>query len=250
MNADRTISRSLLAIGAIALGVLGVLHGDFAMVWQSVPASYPARTQLAYVSGVFLLLFGIGLFIPRMAATAAWGLFIYVLAWLTLLKVLPLLANPLSAGAWLGVGEISLVASGCLLQLPGVGETGQKIAQTVFAFSLFPIGLAHLVYLDQTAALVPAWLPFHSAWAALTGIASFAAGAACLFSILPRLAATLEAAMMSSFTLLVWGPGVLADPANRFQWTGLWISWLISAAAWVVADSYRGMAWRSLGRRP
>ena len=58
-----------------------------------------------------------------------------------------------------------------------------------------------------------------------------------LFSIYPRLAATLEAGMLGVFTLLVWGPAILAAPTTRLPWTAFFISWAIAAAAWVVAAS-------------
>jgi hypothetical protein len=58
-----------------------------------------------------------------------------------------------------------------------------------------------------------------------------------LFSIFPRVAAMAEAAMIGVFTLLVWGPGILAAPRTRLNWTAFFISWAIGAAAWVVAQS-------------
>jgi hypothetical protein len=57
-----------------------------------------------------------------------------------------------------------------------------------------------------------------------------------LLGILPRLAARLEAAMIGVFTALVWLPGVVATPTNRLQWTAMLMSWIIAAAAWVVAE--------------
>jgi uncharacterized membrane protein YphA (DoxX/SURF4 family) len=59
-----------------------------------------------------------------------------------------------------------------------------------------------------------------------------------LVGIYARLAATMAAVMMSAFTLLVWIPGVAAEPKSRLQWTALFVSWAIAAAGWVVADSY------------
>jgi hypothetical protein len=71
----------------------------------------------------------------------------------------------------------------------------------------------------------------------LTGAGQIAAGLGVLFSILPRVAAAAEAAMVTLFTLLVWVPAVVAAPTARLPWTALLISWAIAAAAWVVAGS-------------
>ncbi len=42
---------SLFAIGMIGLGILALIYGDFAMVWQPVAPWVPGRTALAYGSG-------------------------------------------------------------------------------------------------------------------------------------------------------------------------------------------------------
>jgi hypothetical protein len=46
-----------------------------------------------------------------------------------------------------------------------------------------------------------------------------------------------EAGMISVFTLLVWGPKILAAPKARLPWTAFFISWAIGSAAWVVAQN-------------
>jgi uncharacterized membrane protein len=92
-------------------------------------------------------------------------------------------------------------------------------------------------YVRQTAGLVPAWLPFPTGWAYLTGAGHIAAAIGVLFSVYPRLAARMEAAMLSVFTLVVWVPAVLAAPTSLAQWTEFLISWAITAGAWVVAES-------------
>jgi len=46
-----------------------------------------------------------------------------------------------------------------------------------------------------------------------------------------------EAGMISLFTLLVWGPAILAAPRTRLPWTAFFISWAIASAAWVVAQN-------------
>jgi hypothetical protein len=48
--------------------------------------------------------------------------------------------------------------------------------------------------------------------------------------------------------VLVWIPIVTASP-NPFQWTEFINSCTLTAGAWLVADSYRGLPWLSVGRR-
>jgi uncharacterized membrane protein len=117
------------------------------------------------------------------------------------------------------------------------GESGVRIAKIFFAVSLIPIGLSHFVYTKETAALVPAWLGFQTIWARLTGVGQIACGIGVLLSVYPRVAAMAEAGMISLFTLLVWAPAILAAPKTRLPWTAFFISWVIAAAAWVVAGS-------------
>jgi hypothetical protein len=93
------------------------------------------------------------------------------------------------------------------------------------------------MYVKETAALVPAWLPYRVGWAYLTGAGQIACGLGVLLSILPRMAAFTEAAMLSLFTLLVWVPAIVAAPKARLPWTAFFISWAIAAAAWVVASN-------------
>jgi hypothetical protein len=50
------------------------------------------------------------------------------------------------------------------------GQNGLLIARVLFGVALIPIGLSHLVYIKQSAALVPTWLSFRTEWAYLTGI--------------------------------------------------------------------------------
>ena len=237
------------AVGMIGLGILALIYGDFAMVWQPVAPWVPGRTVLAYASGIIMLLGGAGLLFN---ATAAWSvriLFPYLIVWL-LLKVPALIVAPKMEAVWLGFGEIAVLMTGGwvlftrMADLPEgsplkmlTSEKSVRIAQMFFAVWLIPIGLSHIVYAQVTADMVPAWLPYRMGWAYLTGAGHIAAGLGVLFSIFPRVAAMAEAAMIGVFTILVWGPAILSAPHTRLNWTAFFISWAIAAAAWVVAQS-------------
>jgi uncharacterized membrane protein len=240
---------TLFAVGMIGLGILALIYGDFALVWQPVAQWIPGRTVLAYGSGLLMILTGVGLLIRAAAAWSARILFPYLIVW-ALLKVPALVVAPQIEAVWLGFGELAvLLAGGWVLfaRLAGLrdgsplafltGEKGIYLARILFAVSLIPIGLSHLVYVKETVELVPAWLPYRVGWAYLTGAGQIACGLGVLFSILPRVAAWAEAGMISLFTLLVWAPAILAAPRTRLPWTAFFISWAIASAAWVVAQN-------------
>jgi hypothetical protein len=124
-----------------------------------------------------------------------------------------------------------------------------RAGQILFALALPAIGLSHFFYLNLTAPIIPSWLPFHVPLAYFTGAAHIAAGAGILLGILPRLAATLEAVMVSLFTLLVWVPVVAATPTSHSGWTEIAVSTAITGAAWAVAGSFGASAWGFARRR-
>jgi uncharacterized membrane protein len=220
----------------IGLGVFGLINGDFAEIWQFVPASVPGRQALAYASAALMLVCGIGLLSKRTEALAARVLFPYLALLVIVLKTPAVVRHPLVEVAWQAMSEIVVVFTGGWV-LVAADKRALRIAQLVFGLALIPLGLAHFVYLDLTAPLVPAWLPYHTGWAYLTGAAQIAAGFGVVLGIFPQLAATMEAAMLSAFTALVWIPAILAAPTSRPTWSEFTISWAVSAGAWVVAAS-------------
>jgi uncharacterized membrane protein len=242
----------LFAAGLAGVGVLSLMHHDFALQWQPVPQGIPAREVLALASGALLLLGALALLPRRTARTAALVLAIFLLGWVVLLRLPRVAMQPLNIAEWLGLGEsLTLTVGAWVLYawldnlLPGTSTgaatsaTAISAARLVLGAAMVVFGLAHFAYADFTASMIPAWIPARLPLAYFTGAAHLAAGAALLLGIVPALAVRLEAIMMSSFIVLVHVPAVVAQPASREQWTALFMATALAGAMWVVVGSFR-----------
>ena len=256
------LGRRMIAFGLLGFGALTLIYDDFGLDWQRVPDWVAARGLLAYVAGAIEVAAAAALLLRRTSALAAFVLTPYTLLWVLLLDVPPLLSNFGVEGAWLSVGERAELFAGVWILAITLAraqnratlarftdDQALRVARIVFGLALIPVGLSHLVYPDAVS-LVPAWLPFRMFWLYATGIGHIAAGVALTVSVLPRLAAVMEAAMMTSFVLLVHVPRVLASPHIRVEWTMLCISTAFSGAAWSTARSYGGGARPGLNTHP
>jgi len=250
-------SRISLAVSMIALGIVSIIYGNDSAVWILIPDMVGSAT-LVYLCGLVALASGIGLLTERWLLVACRVLVIFLLLWLVILKVTWLLFSPSSMNRWESFGETSAILAGALCLLANhagdwekkhvgfvVGEKGIRMARYLLIVALVTFGLAHFAFLDMTASLVPGWLPFHLAIAVLTGVANIAAAAGMLFGFYPRMAATLEAVMLWSFTLLVWIPRLLSNPKFQENWTEWFLSAAIAAGAWIVAETYRNEPWKA-----
>jgi uncharacterized membrane protein len=252
---------AVFAATMIALGILGFIGGDFAVIWQPVPEGVPARGVLIYLCAFISLASGIGLFWHRTAALAARVLVAYLLLWLLLVR-LPGILLASSVDTWWASGQIAvMLAAAWVLYVWfatdwdkarlrfATGDNGLRIARVLYGLALIPFGLAHFIYLQHTAELVPGWLPWHMGWAYFTGCAYIAAGVAVIIGLFARLAATLSALQTGMFLLLVWVPIVAAGSKDAFEWNETIATAALTAGAWVVAESYRGTPWLAVNKR-
>lgn len=256
-----SMGHAAFAATLIALGILGLVKREFAPIWEPVPRGLPARSMLIYLCALVSLASGIGLLWQRAAATAARVLLAFLLLWMLLLR-LPLVVISFAVNTWYSSCQTAVIVAAAWVLYAwfatdrdrqrlgfATGDKGVRIARVLYGLALIPFGLAHFMYLQATAPLVPAWLPAHVAWAYFTGGTFVAAGIAVLIGVYARLAAALSVLQIGLFTLLVWVPVVASGGANASQWAEFIVSWSLTAGGWVVADSYRDIAWLAVGKR-
>jgi uncharacterized membrane protein len=253
-------SRAVFAAAMLGLGIVGLIYGNSCLIWEQVPKTLPGRSVIMYLFAVIALATGIGLLLRSSLTLTCGMLLVFLLLWLVLLKLPGILLEPRIMVRWESFGETAAMLAGgwCLFAAQAgawvrrhlafaVGESGIRAARLPLIAALPMIGLSHFAYPDLTASLVPKWLGFPLGWTYLTGAASLAAAAGMLFGVVPRLAASLEATMLWIITVLVWVPRVAGMPANQENWAEFLISCAIAAAAWLVADTYRGVDWLASG---
>jgi hypothetical protein len=235
-------------LAAVLLGLVGLAWGDFAAVWQPVPADWPARTALAYVWAGLFVAGGLMLQVRRTAPIGALlvaALFIpFFLLWAK-----RVMGFPQILGTWSGFAEEVLFILGgiaawlCCVVTASEPEERRlsRTVRRVFGLCLLVFAAAHVVYVRETAALVPAWLPPGTHfWAYATGLCHALAGIALVSGIQALLAARLLTLMFAGFGLLVWLPQLFAPQLSgtpaHMAWAGNAINLVLTAAAWALAD--------------
>jgi uncharacterized membrane protein YphA (DoxX/SURF4 family) len=230
------------AAGAIFLGILGLVSGDFATTWQNVGPNIPLRLPLAYLTALIELAAGIALLWPKTARAGALTLTI-VFAVFTLLWVPKMLATHTDfdpTGNFFE--EFSLVVGGAVL-FASLSPAGSAIARReslfarLFGLSAISFGVVHIYDMPGLFKFVPSWIPpSQTFWGWATTIGFFLAAFAILTGILAPLASRLLTVEILSLQL-VWLPGIFASHPPHFVWAGNAISFTIAGASWVVSDS-------------
>jgi uncharacterized membrane protein len=121
--------------------------------------------------------------------------------------------------------------SGCVLLVVGLIKISkdelpqargiEKImpfGRVFFAVPMAVFGSEHFTLTADIATLIPSWIPAHTFWTYLVGVALIAAALSITLKVHSRLAATLLGAMFCLFVLLMDIPAVVTQPGDRFSW--------------------------------
>jgi uncharacterized membrane protein YphA (DoxX/SURF4 family) len=242
----RPVSVRVYGLGAVALGLTGLVWGDFAVVWQPAANGYAGPTPLGYLVALLPLLAGLAMQWQPAAFYSAVALFVPYCSAILFFDFPRGFAHPAEFGSWYGVLENSALAAAafiiCMFYAPVTPATAERltrIARIIFGICLIYFGLAHHFYLANTVSYIPAWLPPNQTfWAYATGAGHVLAGIALITGVCARLAAILLTAMFIIFTILVHIPRVLITlPHNHFAWGENAVNLALIGAAWVVAAS-------------
>jgi hypothetical protein len=112
-----------------------------------------------------------------------------------------------------------------------------RVARLGLGVCAISFTLGQILLPRETADLVPKWIPPNQMfWAILTTVAFGLAAVAILINRQARLATRLMTLMLALFCVLVWAPRLIAHPKAHFNWSEFALTFLVTGAAWMVAD--------------
>jgi hypothetical protein len=237
--------------GRVFFGASAVLFGVIALVWHDADTwqnlqhiwSLPFGTITGGCLMAAQIAGGMGVLYPRIARLASVVLcIVYVCFSLACVPDIIAASNIYEryGGSFflffsLLCGAIALYAA---TQTDGArARVFGRLARRGFGVCAISFTLGQALLLRETAHLVPKWIPPNQMfWAILTTIAFALAAIAILTNRGARLATCLMTLMLAVFGVLVWVPHLIAHPQAHFNWSECALTFLVTGAAWMVAD--------------
>jgi hypothetical protein len=237
--------------GRIVLGASAVLFGVIALMWHDSDTwqnlqhiwSLPFGALIGGCLMVALIAGGIGTQYPRTARLASVVLGVVCLCF-SLACIPDIIAASNSYERYGGsfflffsllCGAIALYAATEANAARGVAFG--RLARLGLGVCAISFALGQALLPGETASLVPKWIPpSQMFWAILTTVAFAIAAIAILMNRQARLAIRLMTLMLALFGVAVWVPRLIAHPKAHFNWSECVLTFLVTGAAWVVAD--------------
>src|SRR5215469_13940838 len=237
--------------GRVVFGASAVLFGVIALMWHDADTwqnlqhiwSLPLGTVIGGCLMAAQIAGGIGVVYPRTARLASVVLCVVYLCFS--LACVPDIVAAANVYDKYG-GSFFLFFSLFCGAIALYDATEADAARAVIFSRLARLGLGvcaisftlgQALLLRETAHLVPKWIPpSQMFWAILTTIAFALAAIAILINRRARLAIRLMTLMLAVFGVLVWVPRLIAHPQAHFNWSECVLTFLVTGAAWMVAD--------------
>ena len=237
--------------GRIVFGSAAVLFGVVALMWHDADTwqnlqhiwSLPFGTIIGGCLMTVQIAGGIGIQYPRTA-----HLFSVVLCFVYLCFSLACIPDIIAASnSYERYGGSFFLFLSLLFGAIALYAASEANAARAMAFGrLARIGLGvcaisftlgQVLLPRETAQLVPKWIPPNQMfWAILTTVGFGLAAIAILINRQARLAIRLMTLMLALFGAAVWVPRLIAHPKAHFNWSECVLTFLVTGAAWVVAD--------------
>jgi len=237
------------SLGSHVFGVAAFAFGIISLVWHDYKDWDQLRYVLnadngpvfVYVAAVAQIFGGAAIQFPRSAKTGAAVLGAVYLV-LALLFVPRIVATPRTYDSWGNFFEqFSLVAGPAMiyarLSSAWTPEALYRAGRIVLGICTGSFALEQAIYIDNTAQLVPKWLPPGQMFWAITTTVPFAlAAVALLTNRMALLATRLLTTMLLMFGLLVWIPLLFSDPHGHTNWSETVETLAIAGTAWILSD--------------
>jgi hypothetical protein len=240
----RDFGRHVYGVAAIVIGATAFLWHDVDK-WPEIRAfASPAYlVAIFYVAAAALVVGGLAIQWRASAKLGAVALgAVYLL--FAILWIPGIIRAPLIYNSWGSVFEQFSIFSGAVIAYSSLASSGSPsaaraggIGRIFFGISVVSLTLEQAFYLQNTADLVPKWIPPGQLfWAVTTTVAFGLAAIAILSGRQALLASRLLTAMLLLFGILVWVPMLFADPHSHANWSESAVTLAIAGVAWILAD--------------
>ncbi len=228
------IGRIFYGLAMVVYGIQQFIYGDFRNVlfppWQN---RLPWLPLWAYLFGIYLIASGVSIFINKNARNASLLLGGVLLSFLCFLQVpYELISEPNKSfhlGLWVSALKELALAGGAFViagtvpaengSWPGNSLVINNLSKVIpygsifFSVTITSFGIAHFLYAENVATLVPVWIPDHLFWTYFAGVALIGAGVFIILNIKLRIIALLLGVMIFLWFVSLHLPAAWKDPS-------------------------------------
>ncbi|MBO9203188.1 MULTISPECIES: DoxX family protein [Niastella] len=221
------MARIFFGIGMIGISTQHFIYAEFRPVMLPAWPQWLQTPVLAYIIGAAITVAGALILAGRNTKTISLllaGFLLFCLVFIQCPYVLFIQPTPSShLFLWIDPLKELALAGGALVVAGAAIDTSKHVLYKVlekliplgkffFATTLFLFGITHFFYTEFAAALIPAWVPDHTFWTYLAGVALIGTGIAIFLKIKRRKISLLASAMLFLWLLILHIPRAIADP--------------------------------------